>query len=706
MRLVVKVGGGPDAVADGVMLRALGLPGGGTVSVGDTHVRVVPGDVPASEIWVPAHVLENSGLRANAPAEVVRRVVPAADVVRFGEDPGDDPGLLRALAGSVVTEGDAIVIPEGYLAEGSPARLTVVGVEPRGVGRITASTRLGDASAGATTSGAGTRATGSTGSLRLGGRPVRVAGRDADSGDNTNSSQSTNAGDDVVEPEVVSSPTLPVATVGDALLAGLENELDLLTGWCSLLAGPQDLASVWGLPEVAGVLLAGPAGCGKSELVNEAARRAGCSVTEIDATLVFKADKLLEKLSAAVHGASGPTVIHLAHAEAITGDDATSTFRTHAAAILRWLLDTVASTPRLAVVIGISSLGQLPPSLAQSPLLPRSITIPPPDLDRRRALFDAALRELPGAGVDVDRLAASSSGFSGADVLASVVQASSVLALRGGTVDTEALLEAIGSVSPSLGAVPVGEMTSFGFSKVANLEDVKQRLTEAVIWPVSSPERFAQLGIEPPKGVLLYGPPGTGKTFVVKALAHEAGAAFFSVKGAELLDKYVGESERGVRDVFERARAAAPSIIFFDEFDALAPVRGRSSSSVSDSVVAALLTELDGVSERGQIAVIGATNRRDLIDPALLRSGRFEVHIELGLPEQASRRKMLDITDVAIDEAVDLDELAARCDGLSFADMAGLLREAALVALRTDDSAMTVTWEHLETALAARGDGG
>ena len=133
MRLVVKVGGGPDAVADGVMLRALGLPGGGTVSVGDTHVRVVPGDVPASEIWVPAHVLENSGLRANAPAEVVRRVVSAADVVRFGEDPGDDPGLLRALAGSVVTEGDAIVIPEGYLAEGSPARLTVVGVEPRGV---------------------------------------------------------------------------------------------------------------------------------------------------------------------------------------------------------------------------------------------------------------------------------------------------------------------------------------------------------------------------------------------------------------------------------------------------------------------------------------------------------------------------------------------------------------------------------------------
>jgi len=218
---------------------------------------------------------------------------------------------------------------------------------------------------------------------------------------------------------------------------------------------------------------------------------------------------------------------------------------------------------------------------------------------------------------------------------------------------------------------------------------------------VSDPNRFAKLGIEPPRGVLLHGPPGTGKTFVVKALANEAGAAFFSVKGAELLDKYVGESERGVREVFERARSAAPAIIFFDEFDALAPVRGRSSSTVSDSVVAALLTELDGVSDRGQIAVIAATNRRDLIDPALLRSGRFEVHIELGLPVVESRRKMLDLSDVPLADDVDLDELALRCEGLSFADMAGLLREAALAALRENNEAMIVTWANLELALGS-----
>ena len=236
----------------------------------------------------------------------------------------------------------------------------------------------------------------------------------------------------------------------------------------------------------------------------------------------------------------------------------------------------------------------------------------------------------------------------------------------------------------------LGEMPTYGFEKVANLDEVKQRLTEAVIWPITDPERFRRMGIDPPRGLLLYGPPGTGKTYVIRALAHESGAAFFAVKGAELLDKFVGESERAVREVFARARSVAPSILFFDELDALAPVRGRSTTSVTDSVVAALLTELDGVGERGDVVVIGATNRKDLIDPALLRSGRFESHIELGLPEESARRALLGIADVPFGDDVDLDVLAADTEGLSFADLTGMLREAALVALRRDASAITV----------------
>ena len=245
----------------------------------------------------------------------------------------------------------------------------------------------------------------------------------------------------------------------------------------------------------------------------------------------------------------------------------------------------------------------------------------------------------------------------------------------------------------------MGQVTSFGFEKVANLDEVKQRLVEAVVWPMQDPDRFARLGIDPPTGILLQGPPGTGKTFVIKALAHEAGAAFFSVKGAELLDKFVGESERGVRDVFSRARAAAPSIIFFDEFDALAPVRGRSSTPVTDSVGAALLTEIDGVSDRGQVAVIAATNRKDLIDGALLRAGRFETHLLLDLPVRESRRALLEITDVPLADDVDLEWLAEATEGLSFADLTGLLREAALVALRSDERALTVTSTHVQVAL-------
>ncbi len=234
---------------------------------------------------------------------------------------------------------------------------------------------------------------------------------------------------------------------------------------------------------------------------------------------------------------------------------------------------------------------------------------------------------------------------------------------------------------------------------MADLDEVKQRLTEAVIWQMQEPDRFVRLGIEPPKGLLLYGPPGTGKTFVIRALAHESGAAFFTIKGAELLDKYVGESERGVREVFARGRAVAPALLFFDEIDALAPVRGNSTNSVTDSVVAALLTEMDGVSDRGDVFVIGATNRRDLVDPALLRPGRLETHLHLGLPGVEARRAFFSIQDVPFADDVDVDWLIGASDGLSFADLSGLLREAALQALRRDSTAIAVTSADLDFAM-------
>lgn len=653
MRFTLREGSDPVAKADGALLRALGLPSGGIVKIGDTHVRIQPARTPGNALLLGPRALANAGFTYGQTVDVVRAILPSLELVVFTDDPPDRRRLMASLQGRVVSAGDQLDVAPTPGKGQQPVRMTVARVEPGTSGMI--------------------------------GAPTRFLGQDEDV--------------EGVGPQPDATADTADATA-QALLAGLDNELDVLTGWFSLLASHEKLEKAWGLPSVAGVLVEGPIGCGTVELVHEAAERAGTPVHNVDTSLVFKPEKLLDMLSAAVHDPVTPKVIFVNRLEAVLGADSMSSFRSQTLAVLRWFLDAVADADQVACVLGVSSLAHLDKSIAASPLVPRSLSVPPPDLRRRKLLLEAALTNVPSEDLDFDRLAAQSSGFSGSDILAAVLQASSVSARTNDPLTTETVLVAIGETNPSLGSVPMGEMTGFGFDKVANLEVAKQRLTEAVIWPMQDPERFERLAIDPPKGILLHGPPGTGKTYVVKALAHEAGAAFFSVKGAELLDKYVGESERGVRDVFSRARAAAPSIIFFDEFDALAPVRGQSSNSVTDSVVAALLTEIDGVADRGQVSVIAATNRKDLIDGALLRAGRFETHLHLGLPGAKGRRALLNISDVPLADEVDLDELAAATKGLSFADLSGLLREAALQALRSDENARTVSKTHVDEAVA------
>lgn len=658
MRLTIRSGTDDVARADGAILAAMGLPGGGVVRIGKTHTLVRPGSVPRpTDLLASPDTLRNAGLAVGASTEVVRVNPPPAQRVTIeGLSGGDSRHLARALHGRVVTVGDRISVPA---TDGSPgAELVIVAVAPEAVALIGGGTLLQTAGA----AGTGALVTHESGIVP---------------GDGP--------------------------TTAEALVAGLDSELEMLTGWLRLLTGPDALPDAWGLPRVAGVVLAGPPGCGKSELVAAAAARAGATVSEVSVDLVFKPERLIDVLDKAVKTAPTPAVVFVDRLDAVAGTDAM--FRTQAAAILRWFLDAVADRPRTACVIGASSATALDQAIAASPLLPRTLVIPPPDLERRTLLLQSALRRIPSADLDIPALAARTAGFSGADIVSAVVTASAMAVGVGGPMSQSVLAEAIAGTTPSLGSAPGGEVPAHGFEAVANLLEVKQRLTEAVIWPMTDPERFSRVGIEPPRGLILSGPPGTGKTFVVRAVAHESGAAFFPIKGAELLDKFVGESERGVREVFARARAAAPSILFFDEIDALAPVRGRSTTSVTDSVVAALLTEMDGISVRGDVVVIAATNRIDLIDPALLRAGRLETHIEFTLPDEVARRAMLAITDVHFSGDVDLDALAAATEGLSFADIAGLLREAALTALRQDSSAIAVTRAHLETALARRAPG-
>ena len=657
MRFIVKAGTDPIARADATLLSALGLPGGGAVKVGRTHCRVSAGEVPSpSTILLGPIALDNAGLNVGDTADVVRAPLAEARRVELsgGGSTLDTRHLSRSLQGLPVTVGDTVVVSASYGDRGdtTETRLRVTAVEPATFGLV----------------GNGTL--------------VYPAGS-------------------TIVAEVVEQPEGAVAgegpTTAEALLAGLATELDLMTGWLSLLTSAGDLPAAWGLPKVAGVLLSGPAGCGKSEIVASAAERVGAKVHEVSLELVFKPEGLLDRLEKAVN-VPGPAVVFVDRLDAIAGDDAM--FRTQMAAIMRWFLDTVAEKPRLACVLGTSSATRLPEAITSSPLLPRTLTIPPPDTARRALLFEAALRRVPtGDDLDYGQLANRSAGFSGADVLAAVVQASAMIATNAGTLTQDHLLGAIGEITPSLGSTGLGEMPTSGFEQVANLEEVKQRLTESVIWQMREPERFSRLGIEPPRGILLYGPPGTGKTFVIRALAHEAGAAFFTVKGAELLDKWVGESERAVREIFARARAVAPSILFFDEIDALAPVRGRSTNNVTDSVVAALLTEMDGVTERGNVFVIGATNRRDLVDPALIRAGRLETHLYLGLPETSARKAFFEIGDIPFAWDVSIDRLVGASEGYSFADLSGMMREAALQALRRDSKAIEVTNDDLDKAL-------
>lgn len=651
MRFIVREGRDPIAGADGTILSAMGMAAGGVLLIGSTAVLVRPRPVAEpTALHLGPQALLNSGLEIGSSYNAERGMLTRANQVLLAGDslPVDGRVLVQALQGQPISAGDHVQIAAKYLTTGENIEFMVTDVEPGPSGLV-----------GATTSFL------------------------------TESQDSPAPGDPGEDPRADSDA---------ALLAGLETELDVLTGWLTLLTSPADLPTTWGLPAVAGVILEGPSGVGKRALVRTAAEAAGAGIRELSLDLVFKPERLLDMLEKAARETPSPGVIFVDRLEAVTGDEGLVSFKSQIGAILRWFTDAVAEKPGLACVLGVAAARHMDEALSRSPLLPRILTVPPPNLDRRTRMFESGLLKVPTEDIDYAGLAARSAGFSGTDILAAIVHASAMVARSGASVTQAHLFEAIAGTTPSLGSMPMGEIPSYGFERVANLDAVKQRLSEAVIWPMSRPERFEAMGIEPPAGILLFGPPGTGKTFVIRALANESAAAFFPIKGAELLDKFVGESERGVREVFARAKAAAPAIVFFDELDALAPIRGSSSTSVTDSVVAALLTELDGVGGRGDVVVIGATNRKDLIDPALLRSGRFEVHVELGLPVATARRALLEITDVPFADDVDLDELAQRSEGLSFADLIGLLREAALEVLRSGEPG-PVEWTHLEVAL-------
>jgi len=304
----------------------------------------------------------------------------------------------------------------------------------------------------------------------------------------------------------------------------------------------------------------------------------------------------------------------------------------------------------------------------------------------------------------LDELAEVTHGFVGAD-LAALAREAAMAALRRlikeGKIDFEAehiprevleelkvtrrdFYEALKMVEPSALREVLLEVPNVRWDDIGGLEDVKQELREAVEWPLKYPEAFMGLGITPPKGILLYGPPGTGKTLLAKAVANESEANFIAIKGPEVLSKWVGESEKNIREIFRKARQAAPTVIFIDEIDAIAPRRGTDVNRVTDRLINQLLTEMDGIQENSGVVVIGATNRPDIIDPALLRPGRFDRLILVPAPDEKARLEIFKVhtRKVPLAEDVDLKELAKRTEGYTGADIEAVVREAAMLAMR------------------------
>ncbi|WP_433722698.1 AAA family ATPase [Actinoplanes sp. CA-051413] len=455
-----------------------------------------------------------------------------------------------------------------------------------------------------------------------------------------------------------------------------------------------------------GVLVTGPAGSGKSALVRAVAANVGATVLavwgpELAALTNDSAAARLRGLARDAR-ADGPTVLLIADVEALAPRDEPGPLATVFRQVLGELLRSGG-----AVVCTTSRPEAVDPGLRAPDLLAVQLAVPLPDAAMRREQLRVLTRDMPLAeDVRLDDIAGRTPGFVAADLGALAREAGVRAALRqkeaeSPTVtmtDFEGALDVIRPTSMAESTLEVAQVT---LDDVGDMAEVKQTLTESVLWPLTYPDTFARLGVQPPRGVLLYGPPGCGKTYLVKAIAGTGKANVLSVKGAELLNKWVGESERAVRELFRRAREAAPTLVFLDEVDALAPTRGQSTDGgTTDRVVAALLTELDGVESLRNVVVIGATNRPDLIDPALLRPGRLERLVFVPPPDGEARAAILRASakSVPLDGAVDLDELGAELEGFSAADCAALIREAALSAMRESLDASTVTAAHVATA--------
>jgi transitional endoplasmic reticulum ATPase len=422
---------------------------------------------------------------------------------------------------------------------------------------------------------------------------------------------------------------------------------------------------------------------------------------------------------------NAPSIIFIDEIDAIAPkrEEVTGEVERRTVAQLLALMDGLKKRGKVIVIAATNRPHSLDPALRRAGRFDREIEFPVPDRNGRLEILKIHTRNMPLAkDVDLEHIADITHGYVGADIMALCKEAA-MAALRRvlpeikwkekeGELPKEVLEKlvvtkadfdaALQVVEPSAMREVLIEVPKVKWEDIGGLDDVKQQLREMIEWPLKLPESFKRLGIKPPKGILLYGPPGCGKTLLAQAVANEAGVNFISVKGPEVYSMWVGESERKIRELFRRARQVAPSIIFLDEIDALAPRRGYyTGTRVTETVVSQLLTELSGIEELKGVVVIATTNRPDLIDPALLRPGRIDRHVLVPPPDAKTRLKIFQVhtRKQPLAKDVDLEELVKRTENYSGADIEAVCREAAMNALRENINAKEIKMKHFEQAL-------
>jgi transitional endoplasmic reticulum ATPase len=658
----------PNAIA------ALGIREWDAVSLTGSRTTVavagVAGqDTPMGTVLLDDVTLSNAGLSESAAVIVAAATVYGARSVTLSGSvmmtQSVPPATLRqALLGKVLTVGDA------------------VSLLPRDLGPGTSTSEASRALASAVGISWTSELLTVTGVDPIG--PVSVQ-------PNSLVTWGTGVGAEAAQP---ASATTPPVTV-DAL-NGVGAQAAKLTEWLKLSLDEPHLLETLGAGTNLGVLVSGPAGVGKTTLVRAVC--AGRRLVELDGPEVgalIADDRLNRVTSAAAAARDGGGVLLITDIDALLPDAAEPV----ATLILAELRKAVAA-PGVALIVTSAVPENLDPRLRAPDLCDRELVLSLPDAATRVALLEALLKAVPTKDLDLSEIADRTPGFVVADLAALIREAALRAAARASSDGTppkltqDDLLGALTVIRPlSRSAAKEVSVGSVTLNDVGDMTDTKQALTEAVLWPLQHPDTFARLGVDPPRGVLLYGPPGCGKTFVVRALASTGRLSVHAVKGSELMDKWVGASEKAVRELFGRARDSAPSLVFLDEVDAMTPRRGQSfDSGVTDRMVAALLTELDGIDPLRDVVVVGATNRPDLIDPGLLRPGRLEKLVFVEPPDAQARLDILRTAGKSVPlQDVDLEALAADLDGYSAADCVALLREAALTAMRRSIEAANIT---------------